>query len=145
MTGPTGVSLTLFKLKLCTDPGLGEAASRRPLTILSYTLVPNLDTSSLHPRRGARYQGKSTTGTSNAQISVKHCFINNTQKYLTKIGKSLGASSKEQMPVPWGGLEPLWPVSLVPYPKPYTLRHSMTDTLVLRAISPVGPQPGVQN
>jgi hypothetical protein len=69
MMGPTGASLTLFKLKLWTDSGLGEAASRRPLTILSYTLVPNLDTSSPHPKRGARYQGKSIAGTSNIQIS----------------------------------------------------------------------------
>jgi hypothetical protein len=108
------------------------------LTILSYTLEPNLDTSSLHPRRGARYQGKSTTGTSDAQISVKHCFINNTQKYLTKIGKSLGAGSKEQMPVPWGGLEPVWPVSVVPYPKSCTL-HSVMGALVFGTISPVRP------
>jgi hypothetical protein len=98
MTGPTGVSLTLFKIKLCIDPGLGEAASRRPLTTLSYMLVPNLDTSSLHPKRGARYQGKSTTGMSDAQISVKHCFINNTQKYLTKTGKSLGPVLKNRCP-----------------------------------------------
>jgi hypothetical protein len=136
MTGPTGVSLTLFKLKLCTDPGLGEAASQRPLTILSYTLVPNLDTSTLHPKRGARYQGKSTAGTDDAQISVKHCFINNTQKYLTKTGKSLGAGSEEQMPVPWGDPEPVWPVSLVPYPKSCTLHHSVTGALVFGTIGP---------
>jgi hypothetical protein len=49
-----------------------------------------------------------------------------------------GASSKEQEPVPWGGLEPVWPLSLVPYPKAYTL-HSLTGTLVLGAISHVGP------
>jgi hypothetical protein len=109
------------------------------LTILSYTPEPNLDTSSLHSRRGARYQGKSTTGTGNAQISVKHCFINNTQKYLTKIGKSLGAGSKEQMPIPWGGPEPMWPVSLVPYPKSCTLHHSVTGAIVFGTISPVRP------
>jgi hypothetical protein len=57
MTGPTGVSLTLFKLKLCTDPGLGEAASRRLLTTFSDALEPNLDTSSLHPRRGPGTKG----------------------------------------------------------------------------------------
>jgi hypothetical protein len=31
------------------------------LTTLSDTLVSNLDTSSLHPKRGVRYQGESTT------------------------------------------------------------------------------------
>jgi hypothetical protein len=41
--------------------------------------------------------------------------------------------------VPWGGPEPVRPFSLVPYPKPCTLHHSMTSALVLRAISPVGP------
>jgi hypothetical protein len=131
--------LRSLKLKLCTDLGLGEAASRRPLTTLSDALESNLDTSSLHPRRGARYQGESTAaGTSDAQISVKHYFINNTQKYLTKTGKSLGAGSKEQMPVPWGGPEPVWPVSLVPYPKSCTL-HSVTGALVFGTISPVRP------
>jgi hypothetical protein len=52
---------------------------------------------------------------------------------------NLGAGSGEWEPVPWGGPEPVWPVSLVPYPKSYTLHHSMTGTLVLGAISPVGP------
>jgi hypothetical protein len=89
MTGPTGVSLTLFKLKLCTDPGLDEAASRRPLTILAYMLVPNLDTSSLHPRRGAMYQGKSTTGTGVAQTSVK-CSSKGDIYLFTKTGEGLG-------------------------------------------------------
>jgi hypothetical protein len=102
--------------------------------------VPNLDTSSLHPRRGGGAgKGKSTTGTSDAQISVKHCFINNTQKYLTKTGKSLGTGSKEQMPVPWCGPEPVWPVSLVPYPKSCTLHHSVKGALVFGTISPVRP------
>jgi hypothetical protein len=42
--------------------------------------------------------------------------------------------------ISWGGgPQPVRPVSLVPYQKPYTLHHSMTSTLVLRAISPVGP------
>jgi hypothetical protein len=41
--------------------------------------------------------------------------------------------------VSWGGPEPVRPVSLVPYPKPCTLHHSVTSTLVLRAITPVGP------
>jgi hypothetical protein len=41
--------------------------------------------------------------------------------------------------VPWGGPEPVRRVSLVPYPKPCTLQHSVTSALVLRAISPVGP------
>jgi hypothetical protein len=41
--------------------------------------------------------------------------------------------------VSWGGPEPVRPVSLVPYPKPCTLQHSVMSTLVLRAISPVGP------
>jgi hypothetical protein len=31
------------------------------LTTLSHTPVSNLDTSSLHPRRGASHQGESTT------------------------------------------------------------------------------------
>jgi hypothetical protein len=74
-----------------------------------------------------------------AQISVKHYFINNTQKHLTKTRKSLGAGSKEQMPVPWGGPEPVWPVSLVPYPKSCTLHHFMTRALVFGTISPVRP------
>jgi hypothetical protein len=52
---------------------------------------------------------------------------------------SLGASSKEREPVPWGGLEPVWPLSLVLYPKACTLHHSVTGTLVFGAISPVGP------
>jgi hypothetical protein len=81
----------------------------------------------------------STTGTVDAQISVKHCFINNTQKYLTKTGKSLGAGSKEQMPVPWVDPEAVWPVSLVSYPKSYTLHHSVTGALVFGTISPVRP------
>jgi hypothetical protein len=64
---------------------------------------------------------------------------NNTQKYLTKKGKSLGAGSKEQVPVPWGGPEPVWPVSLVSYPKSCTLHHSMTGALVFGTIRPVCP------
>src|SRR5699024_9432561 len=52
---------------------------------------------------------------------------------------SLGAGSKEWEPVPWGGLKPVWPLSLVPYPKACTLRCSVTRTLVLRTISHVGP------
>jgi hypothetical protein len=38
-----------------------------------------------------------------------------------------------------GGPEPVWPLSLVPYPKACTLHHSVTGTLVFGAISPVGP------
>jgi hypothetical protein len=41
--------------------------------------------------------------------------------------------------VSWGGPEPVRPVSLVSYPKPCTFHHSVTSTLVLKAISPVGP------
>jgi hypothetical protein len=41
--------------------------------------------------------------------------------------------------VPWGGPELVRPVSLVPYPEPCTLHHSVASALVLRAISPVGP------
>jgi hypothetical protein len=63
--GVYGCITNALLLKLYIDPGLGEAASRRPLTTLLYTLVSSLDTSSLHPRRGARYQGKLTTGSSN--------------------------------------------------------------------------------
>jgi hypothetical protein len=33
----------------------------------------------------------------------------------------------------------VWLLSLVPYPKAYTLHHSVTGTLVFGAISPVGP------
>jgi hypothetical protein len=33
----------------------------------------------------------------------------------------------------------VWPLSLVPYPKSCTLHRSVTGTLVLGAISPVGP------
>jgi hypothetical protein len=51
---------------------------------------------------------------------------------------SLGASSKEREPVPWGGPEPVWPLSLVPYPKACTFHHSVTGTLVFGAISPAG-------
>jgi hypothetical protein len=51
---------------------------------------------------------------------------------------SLGASSKEWEPVPWGGPEPVWPLSLVPHPKACTLHHSMMGTLVFGAISSVG-------
>jgi hypothetical protein len=32
----------------------------------------------------------------------------------------------------------MWSVSLVPYPKSYTLHHSVTSALVFGAISPVG-------
>jgi hypothetical protein len=52
---------------------------------------------------------------------------------------SLGAGSEERVLVPWGGPEPGRPVSLVPYLEPCTLHHSVASTLVLRAISPVGP------
>jgi hypothetical protein len=107
-------------------------------------LVSNLDTSSLHPRRGqppgrVNNVTSHTAGTSDTQISIKHCLINNTQEYLSKIGKSLGADSKERVPVPWGGPEPVWSVSLVPYPKSCTLHHSMTNALVFGTISPVRP------
>jgi hypothetical protein len=80
-----------------------------------------------------------TAGTSDTQLSIKHCFINNTQEYLTKTGKSMGAGSKERVPVPWGGLEPVWPVSLVPYLKSCTLHHSVMGALVFGTISPVRP------
>jgi hypothetical protein len=33
----------------------------------------------------------------------------------------------------------VWSLSLVPYPKACTLHHSVMSTLVLGAISPVGP------
>jgi hypothetical protein len=49
-----------------------------------------------------------------------------------------GAGSKERKPVPWSGPEPMWPLSLVPYPKACTL-HSVTGTLLFEAISHVGP------
>jgi hypothetical protein len=52
---------------------------------------------------------------------------------------SLGAGSKERKPIPWSGLEPVWSLSLVPYPKAYTLHRSVMGTLVFGAISPVGP------
>jgi hypothetical protein len=47
----------------------------------------------------------------------------------TKVGRSdsLGGS-RERDPVPWGGPEPMWPLSLVPYPKACTLHHSVTGT-----------------
>jgi hypothetical protein len=61
--------------------------------------VSSLDTSSLHPRRGAKYQGKLTTRSSNTQISVKYCLIDNIY-YFTKTGEGLGVGSKERMPVP---------------------------------------------
>jgi hypothetical protein len=50
-----------------------------------------------------------------------------------------GGGSKEREHVPWGGPEPVWLLSLVPYPKACTLHHFVTGTLVLGAISPVGP------
>jgi hypothetical protein len=52
---------------------------------------------------------------------------------------SLGAGSKEWEPVPWGGPEPVWQLSLVPYPKACTLHRSVTGTLVLRTISSIRP------
>ena len=52
---------------------------------------------------------------------------------------SLGAGSRERKLVPWGGPEPVWQLSLVPYPKACTLHHSVTGTLVFGAISHVGP------
>jgi hypothetical protein len=52
---------------------------------------------------------------------------------------SLGADSKEWELVPWGGPEPVWLLSLVPYPKACTLHRSVTGTIVLRTISPVSP------
>jgi hypothetical protein len=54
---PFGCTTNAPQLKLCIDPNPGEAASRELLTTFSDTLVSNLNTSSLHPRRGARYQG----------------------------------------------------------------------------------------
>jgi hypothetical protein len=51
----------------------------------------------------------------------------------------MGDGSKEWEPVPRGGPEPVWPLSLVPYPKACTLHRSMTGTLVLGTISHVGP------
>ena len=57
---------------------------------------------------------------------------------------SLGAGSKEREPGPWGGPEPVWPLSLVLYPKAYTLHHSVTGTLVFGAIVLWVRQPGVQ-
>jgi hypothetical protein len=41
---------------------------------------------------------------------------------------SLRAGSGERDPVPWGGPEPVWPLSLVPYLKAYTLHHSVMGT-----------------
>jgi hypothetical protein len=48
----------------------------------------------------------------------------------TKVGRSdnLGAGPTEWDPIPWGGPEPVWPLSLVPYPKACTLHHSVTCT-----------------
>jgi hypothetical protein len=37
---------------------------------------------------------------------------------------NLGSGSKEWKLVPWGGPEPVWPLSLVPYPKACTLHRS---------------------
>ena len=51
----------------------------------------------------------------------------------------MGTDSKKREPVPWGGPEPVWLLSLVLYPKACTLHHSVMGTLVLGAISPVGP------
>jgi hypothetical protein len=64
---------------------------------LLYKLVSSLDTSSLHPRRGARCQEKLTTGSSNTQISVKYCLIDNIY-YFTKTGEGLGAVLKNGCP-----------------------------------------------
>jgi hypothetical protein len=50
-----------------------------------------------------------------------------------------GGGSKEWEPVPLGGPEPVWPLSLVPYQKACTLHRSVMGTLVLRIISPVDP------
>jgi hypothetical protein len=43
------------------------------------------------------------------------------------------------MPVPWCGPEPVWPISLVPYPKSCTLHRSVMSALVFGTISPVRP------
>jgi hypothetical protein len=76
--GTYGCTTNAPWLKLCTDPDPDEAASRELLTTLSDTLVSNLDTSSLHPRRGARYQGRinnitsHTARTGGTQISANN-------------------------------------------------------------------------
>jgi hypothetical protein len=64
-------------------------------------LVSNLNTSSLHPRRGAREESTTshTTRIGVTQISVKCCLENNIY-FFTKTGKVLGAGSKEWMLVP---------------------------------------------
>jgi hypothetical protein len=60
---------------LCIDPDPGESVSQGLLTTFSGTLASNLNTSSMHPRRGAGTKEESTTshttGTGVAQISVK--------------------------------------------------------------------------
>jgi hypothetical protein len=68
-------------LKPCADPGLDEAASRELLMTLSDALVSNLDTSSLHPRRGG---GAGTRGSQ--QRSTSHSRNERyTDKYYTAL------------------------------------------------------------
>jgi hypothetical protein len=69
----------------------------------SGTLASNLNTSSLHLRRGPGTKEESTTlhttGTGVAQISVK-CSSKDDIYLFTKTGEGLRASSKERTPTP---------------------------------------------
>ena len=93
----------LSKLKVVYRSRSQRVASQGLLTTFSETLVSNLKTLSLHPRRGPGTKEESTTshttGTGVAQISVKCCLEDNNY-FFTKTGEGLGAGSKEWMPVP---------------------------------------------
>jgi hypothetical protein len=91
----------LSKLKVVYRSRSQRVASQGLLTTFSETLVSNLNTSSLHPRRRAREESTTshTTRTGVTQISVKCCLEDNIY-FFTKTGKGLGAGAKERMPVP---------------------------------------------
>ena len=72
-----------------------------------------------------------------SELNIQDCSLGPLCE--SRRARQSGDRTKEREPVPWGGPEPVWPLSLVPYPKACTLHHSMTGTLVFGAISPVGP------
>jgi hypothetical protein len=56
------------------DPDPGEVASRELLTTFSDPLVSSLNTTSLHPKRGARYQeGVNNIAHSRNKLKIDKC------------------------------------------------------------------------
>jgi hypothetical protein len=71
---PYGCTTNAPQLKLCTDPVPDEIASRELLTTFSDTLVSSLNTTSLHPRWGARYQrGVNKIAHSRNKLKIDKC------------------------------------------------------------------------